>query len=244
MADPDDDPQVVVRFSFSDSPDDAARREQSFRHVNEGAGSMTPHEALEWVRSRRASRRDVTYPPAPPPVSAQPEPQPEPEPLAPGLGVAPPTGDVPPSPDPESPHSLPEVRGALLVRTDFTDDERWARVCERASAENDEGFAAYVTPVDDPAFDGADWTVVRAAVPPGPNAGVVVFVADGRTHAEGDHSILVVDLIQRRLHGTELAPFRCAAGVLWSVDNNLSIFNMDWADFAGHVGADGVFRGF
>ncbi|MFB7125410.1 MULTISPECIES: DUF6924 domain-containing protein [unclassified Kitasatospora] len=42
-------------------------------------------------------------------------------------------------------------------------------------------------------------------------------------------------------------PGRCirvVAARLWSIENNLSISNMDFDDFAGNVDADGVFRGF
>jgi hypothetical protein len=39
-------------------------------------------------------------------------------------------------------------------------------------------------------------------------------------------------------------PFRCISSELWGVDNNLNISNMDWEDFAGAAGKDGVFRGF
>lgn len=38
--------------------------------------------------------------------------------------------------------------------------------------------------------------------------------------------------------------FRVIPRELWSVENNLSIANMDYRDFADSVGADGVFRGF
>ncbi|WP_328609841.1 hypothetical protein OG943_12155 [Amycolatopsis sp. NBC_00345] len=31
---------------------------------------------------------------------------------------------------------------------------------------------------------------------------------------------------------------------LWSVENNISLGNMDWQDFTSAAGADGVFRGF
>jgi len=31
---------------------------------------------------------------------------------------------------------------------------------------------------------------------------------------------------------------------MWSVENNLSISNMDFSDFADSADADGVFRGF
>jgi hypothetical protein len=31
---------------------------------------------------------------------------------------------------------------------------------------------------------------------------------------------------------------------LWSVENNINLANLDWADFARSAGPDGVFRGF
>jgi hypothetical protein len=40
------------------------------------------------------------------------------------------------------------------------------------------------------------------------------------------------------------AEFRVVVSLLWSVENNLSLSNLDWADFAGNVGDDEVFRGF
>ena len=38
--------------------------------------------------------------------------------------------------------------------------------------------------------------------------------------------------------------FRVIPAEIWSVDNNLSIANMDFAEFADAVEPDGVFRGF
>ena len=38
--------------------------------------------------------------------------------------------------------------------------------------------------------------------------------------------------------------FRVAPAYMWSVENNLSLANMDFSEFADHVDAGGVFRGF
>ena len=38
--------------------------------------------------------------------------------------------------------------------------------------------------------------------------------------------------------------FRVIPSEMWSVENNLSIANMDFAEFADAVDEDGVFRGF
>jgi hypothetical protein len=54
-----------------------------------------------------------------------------------------------------------------------------------------------------------------------------------------EHPILVLDLAD------ELGRiFRVVPREVSSIDNNLSIANMDWSDFADNVDADGVFHGF
>ena len=132
--------------------------------------------------------------------------------------------------------TLPALDRSLLVRTDFSDDEGWELVADEAQRENADGFCAFVEPVSDPAFEGADWQTVRAAVPSSEAA--VVFVVDAQTLRSSDHAILVVDRLRGR------PPFRCIPPELWSIDNNLNIANMDWEEFAGALDESGVFRGF
>lgn len=75
----------------------------------------------------------------------------------------------------------------------------------------------------------------------------VLFIADSITFASPEHPILVVDLDDKILSVAEFpdiadrAPFRCIPSEFWGVENNLSISNMDWDDFASEVGDDGVF---
>jgi hypothetical protein len=65
-------------------------------------------------------------------------------------------------------------------------------------------------------------------------------VVDRATIAGADHPVLVVSL-QRRHRGEH---FRAVPSAVQSIENNLSLANMDWRDFADSVDADGVFRGF
>lgn len=139
--------------------------------------------------------------------------------------------------------SLPNSSGSLLVRTDFSDDSAWHAVSAAAVAVNSDGFQAYVTAVDDRGNEAVTWQSLRDAVPDNDHGASVLFIVDESTIASPDRAILAVDVIQHRLHGTEHEPFRCIPSELWSVANNLNIANMDWADFAGHTGDDGVFRG-
>ena len=144
--------------------------------------------------------------------------------------------------------SLP-LGAALLVRTDFADDDAWDQVQEEALQEyGPDSFRASVEPVSDPAWGGAAWETVKAAAPVSDAGPSVLFIADSITFASQDHPILVIDLEDKFLSLTEFpeiadrTPFRCIPPALWSVENNLSIANMDWEDFAGGTDDDGVYR--
>jgi hypothetical protein len=134
--------------------------------------------------------------------------------------------------------SLPSSESSLLVRTDFSDDAAWQRVRSAALAESIDGVRAYVTVIDEPAYDGASWEDVHQAAMAGGEHAAVLFIADHSARGE-DHPIQVLDLSRE-----SRAPFRCIARELWSVDNNLNIANMGWEEFADNTDADGVFRGF
>lgn len=134
--------------------------------------------------------------------------------------------------------TLPRSDSSLLVRTDFTSDDAWDLVSGEALQENEDGFRAYIEPISDPAFAGATWEAVKAALPPDNRGAAVLFVADSVALTLPDHPVLVVDLLDDR------PPFRCILSELWGVENNLNLANLDWEDFAGAAGDGGVFRGF
>src|SRR5205814_1749205 len=66
-----------------------------------------------------------------------------------------------------------------------------------------------------------------------------VYLADEQAMTGAEPTVLVVDT--RR---SPLRSFRVALPALASVENNLSLGNLDFDDFAGVVDKDGVFRGF
>jgi hypothetical protein len=133
--------------------------------------------------------------------------------------------------------SLPASTNSLLVRTYFGSPDAWLGAVAAATAENVDGFHAYVEIVNDPAWDGAGVDDLRTAVLAGKHASVL-FVVD-EAASEGDFPIQVVDLSPERR-----TPFRCVARELWGVDNNLNLANMDWEEFASTTDVDGIHRGF
>jgi hypothetical protein len=135
---------------------------------------------------------------------------------------------------------LPSSDCSLLVRTDFTSEQAWQQVSTEVQAQYQDGFRAYIAPVSDPAFEGASWQAVKAAVPANDNGAAVLFIADTATLTFPDYPVLVVELIA----DSGRLPFRCIPTELWGIDNNLNIANMGWEEFADVVDEDGTFRGF
>ena len=130
----------------------------------------------------------------------------------------------------------------VLVRTWFGDDGAWAALAEEVGTPSEDGFLANVTPVDDPAFEGLTAEALREKQTGGP---IVSFLADETTLASAEHPVLAVWVLPHRDgEQRDLAPFRVVPAELWSVENNINLANMDWADFTRATGPDGVFRGF
>ncbi len=135
--------------------------------------------------------------------------------------------------------------GSLLVRTWFGDDAAWERLLVAVDTPSEEGFLAGVRPVDDRSLAALDPRDLMARTPHGNYGAIVSFLADETTLTSADQPILVVRVLPAVAgEAPEFPPFRVIPSELWSVENNLNLANMDWADFAGSAGADGVFRGF
>jgi len=134
---------------------------------------------------------------------------------------------------------LPYFDTSLLIRTDFSDDGAWRGVCDAALAPSSpDGFVAVLDCVDDRRFEGMTAAQV-VAVSGADEEPFFVFLADRFTFEHADRPIQVVDL--RWAPGRT---FRVVPERMWSVENNLSISNMDFEDFSSSVDADGIFRGF
>jgi hypothetical protein len=133
---------------------------------------------------------------------------------------------------------LPETDNSLLLRTDFSDNAAWVSLCEAVQQPNEDGFKAFVDCVSDPAFDGLTIEQLVALTRRGPYRSFA-FLADRTTFTKPERPVLVVNL--SREPGRT---FRVIPREMWGVENNLSLANMDFHEFADDVDPDGVFRGF
>ncbi len=132
---------------------------------------------------------------------------------------------------------IPATDKSLALRTDFSDESAWQEVCAAIQRPVGE-FRAYVDFVNDPDFAGMGSKEVSAFLSGDPDR-VFVFIIDHVTLTQPEHPILVVDVFDEPGR-----TFRVIPSEAWNVENNISLANIDFVDFANSVDADGVFRGF
>jgi len=127
---------------------------------------------------------------------------------------------------------------APVIRTDFSNDQEWNAITALISRPTPEGFGANVMFLNDPAHRDLTTRQLMALVPE--NFGQsYLLVIDNVAVSWPDHPVLVVDL-----HHEPGRQFRAVPSAVQSVENNLSLWNMDFREFADSVDKDGVFRGF
>jgi uncharacterized protein DUF6924 len=122
---------------------------------------------------------------------------------------------------------------SLVLRVDFSDDERWKALVE--------ALDETATCVSDPAFDGVTVEALVAADQAAAEDDRLfdLFVADADALADDEWPLLAVDL-----DAEPGRTFRVPAEFFSEVSANLAIANMDFADFADETDETGTFRGF
>jgi hypothetical protein len=133
---------------------------------------------------------------------------------------------------------LPKTDNSLLLRTDFSDDGAWAALCDSVQEPSKEGFQARLHCISDRVYDGLTVEQLVALALKGGNHSFA-FIADWTTFTNPERLVLVVDLYDELGRTFRVIPIE-----MWSVENNLSVANMDFYEFADSVDADGVFCGF
>lgn len=114
-------------------------------------------------------------------------------------------------------------------------------------------FYAHVKYIDDEAYrDQKPFDLVRTL--PDGYPGKFCFIVDRRSMESSEHPVLVVgfypsdgksfDRLPRDTPENDIATFHALPSQITGIENNLSIANMDFEEFADNVDDDGVFRGF
>jgi len=133
---------------------------------------------------------------------------------------------------------IPESENPLIIRTDFSDDAAWQEILSALQQPEDSWFMFNMEVIEVPQLAGATAETLVAAVPeqyPHP----MLVLADSVAMTEPDHPLLVVDLEQKR--GTVL---RAIPSQIAPIENNLTVGNMGFHEYADSTGEDGIFRGY
>jgi hypothetical protein len=132
--------------------------------------------------------------------------------------------------------------GLLLVRTDYSDDLAWRAALSAATAvyemDDFERMGALLRPVESPAL--ANLTPEELVALSREGYLSLIAVADAQTMQ--DRTVLLVDF--NELNGQAGRAFRSIPSEVEPVVANLSLANMDFAEFAESTNPDGIFCGF
>ena len=128
-----------------------------------------------------------------------------------------------------------------VIRTDFSDEAAWVGVCAALQEPDAEsGYEADVACRSDPRYAGLTAEGVAALLPHEPLA--FMFIVDHRTLTHAERPLLVVDL-----GDTPGRSFRTIPSEVATIEANLSLANMDFAEYAEYAAVtwpDGIHRGF
>jgi hypothetical protein len=133
--------------------------------------------------------------------------------------------------------NIPATQNSLVVRTDFSNEPAWQSICLDIQQPVGE-FQAYVDFLSDLEYDGLTVKQLASLVLQDSDHSFI-FIVDQIALSHPERPILVVDLDDEPMR-----TFRVIPAQMWSVENNLSIANMDFSDFADAVDQDGIFRKF
>jgi hypothetical protein len=156
--------------------------------------------------------------------------------------------------------STTDAQNPWVIRACFSDDETWELIKKQVAAPQRDPlsgmeFTANVRFIEDRSFVNLPChEVVRTL--PADYPGFLVFVVDAQSSQGNEHSLLVVGFLpqgddpkdfERKPSQTpleDIKSFRAIPSAIQSIENNLSIANMDFEDFRNAVQQDGIFRGF
>jgi len=134
---------------------------------------------------------------------------------------------------------IPATENALVLRTDFSDQAAWDRICAAIRKPvSIFRFHANVEFLDEPQYANITKDQLLKLIPPNYNHSFII-VADQTAISQPDHPLLIIDLYERS--GNE---FRSIPSQIQGIENNLSIANMDFEEFSESIDEDGIFRGF
>lgn len=147
-----------------------------------------------------------------------------------------------------------------VIRCDYSDDRLWEIMktqiaIPRTDPLSSMEFTANIRFEEDSSFRNLSYLEIVRRLPDD-YPGFVLFLVDTKSIQEQEHPLLVVGFspmgqssddfsrTPKETPSEDIKTFRAIPSTIPSIENNLSIANMDFDDFSKAVDTDGVFRGF
>lgn len=124
--------------------------------------------------------------------------------------------------------------GAQLVKAASSNEHDWNNIVAKVQSPS----APFASNIEFVRKEGKSVAEILSALP-AEYPYLVIFIADETTFKSPDKSCLVIDLID-----ANRPRFRALPKTLAEIENNLSIANMDFSEFASKAQETGVFKGF
>lgn len=144
---------------------------------------------------------------------------------------------------------------AWVVRTDFSNDQQWQQVRSLITAPikfRGQNFYANVSFMNDQKYrDQSPHPLVQSI--PDIYKQHFCFIVDRECLTNPQHPVLVVGFYpadknwnrpHRDIPQSDIRTFRALPSCIQSIENNLSLANMDFHEFADHLEKDGIHHGF
>ncbi len=133
--------------------------------------------------------------------------------------------------------TIPITENPLIIRTDFSDDAVWKKIVSALQQPDDSLFLFNMELLEDPQYTDATADMLVTSVPKDYQHPFIA-IADSDTMLGPEHPLLMIDLADEP--GNQ---FRAIPASVAAIENNLSIANMGFDEFAQEVDDDEIFRG-
>ncbi|MCU0389641.1 MAG: hypothetical protein MUE81_00840 [Thermoflexibacter sp.] len=134
---------------------------------------------------------------------------------------------------------IPNTGNPLVIRTFFDNDTEWEIICKKIIAPDPIlDFKAYVDFLSSTEFENCTPEDFISIDEYKSYEHYFIFIVDEQTITNPEYPILCIGL-----KSDKGKAFRIIPSKMWSVENNLSIANMDFEDFQDTTDEDGVYRG-
>ena len=133
--------------------------------------------------------------------------------------------------------SIPNTNDVLVLRTNFSNEEKWQKLCaEILTPDPEYGFQPYVEFLNDSKFENLSPSEIMDSLPTD-YLHPIIFVIDEYTIESEESPVLCLDLYEEK--GTQI---RVLPKVMWAIENNLSISNCEFSSFLESTDENGIFR--